>query len=200
MSKCIWAMRTMCLAAIAAITIPAAPLAAQQESSHVEVPVSRINQLTSRGDDSGNCQRFGEFSSNFFMVRLKSDGSTNTEPFIVPSGKNFVITDVVWNVQTRRAEGGFLENSSILISIEVFNAATPTQLRIATRLPFQVIPAGIDFQPLGGSQNFTAGVRVPAGHGICVRADAYQLRFNGSTRSSEDIYEAHVQGYLIKAP
>jgi len=183
-----------------AATFCASPALAQQESSHLVVPASRINQLTDRTDLGGNCSRFGEFSTPFFMVRLKANGDENTSPFIVPAGKNFVITDVVWSVRTRRTEGGFIDPGSMEISIETYNESTPSVKRVVSSLPFVIIPSDIGPRPLGGSHRFTSGVRIPAGHGICVRADAWQLRASSSFRSSENIYQAHVQGYLIKTP
>ena len=187
-------------ASLLAATFCASPALAQQESSHVVVPASRINQLMARTDAGGNCPRFGEFSEPFYMVRLKANGDQNTGPFIVPAGKNFVITDVVWSVRTRRPEGGFIDPGSMEISIEAYNESTPSDRRIVSRLPFEIIPSDIGPRPMGGSQRFTSGVRIPAGHGICVRADAWQLRASSSFRSSENIFQAHVQGYLIKTP
>lgn len=187
-------------ASLLAATFCASPALAQQESSHVVVPASRINQLTARTDSGGNCPRFGSGAAPFNMVRLKANGDQNTDPFIVPAGKNFVITDVVWSVRTRRTEGGFIDPGSMEVSIEVYNEATPTSKKIATRLPFKIIPPDISTRPFGGSHQFTSGIRIPAGHGICVRADAWQLAATSSFRSSENIYQAHVQGYLIKTP
>lgn len=187
-------------ASLLAATFFASPALAQQESSHLVVPASRVNQLTARSDSAGNCPRFGTSAIPFFMVRIKANGDENTGPFIVPAGKNFVITDVVWSVRTRRTEGGFIDNGSMVISIEAYNESTPTSRRVVTKLPFEIIPPDIGPRPLGGSHQFTSGIRIPAGHGICVRADAWQLRATSSFRSSENIFEAYVQGYLIKTP
>ena len=178
----------------------AGPVLAQQESSHLVVPASRINQLAARSDAAGNCPRFGDSTLPFYMVRQKSNGEQNTSPFIVPPGKNFVITDVVWTARTRRPESGFIDNGSLEISIEVYSESTPGNRQIATRLPFVIIPADIGSKPFGGSHQFKSGIRIPAGHGICVRADAWQLRATSSLRSSENIHQAYVQGYLIKTP
>src|SRR5262245_4684056 len=92
---------TTALACVAVATVALAGDSVAAQASHQGQDISdhvvlRDGNLSGRGAGTGVCPS-ASFSDKA-LFRVSSDGTSASEPFTVPAGRQLVITDVEWNV------------------------------------------------------------------------------------------------------
>lgn len=75
---------------VASLLLPT--LTTAQELTHLNVPRNQIVNLVGVGTDAVYC----DLPHQRALFRARTTGQLETEPFVVPSGKSLVITDVYW--------------------------------------------------------------------------------------------------------
>lgn len=106
-------------------------------------------------------------SSGLFRIKEPSGGESQQE-FIVPAGKELVITDVVW-AAVPGTSAGWIDGRSLAGRLEVFTE-TGDKTGDVFDLPIVITPSGETGSYQGGSANLTAGLRIASRRILCPSA------------------------------
>lgn len=165
---------------------------AADETTHLNVPTGRLIHLKPRFAASGHCV---QSDSQFDMVRVKATGDLADEPFVVPAGKQLIVTDITWYGRPR-ANATFVPGRSLLARVLVYPSSAPTSLREVHRTPPVMVTSETASSLLGSSQSLTSGLRIAAKNGVCLSV----INVGVSITSFHRVTSATVLGYLVKFP
>ena len=177
------------LAALAALALLATPASGQDELTHLGVKSSRIVNLVWSFDNATICPDNNQGLRSFF--RLKATGERETAPFVVPSGKRLIITDVSW-VASPRPNSQFHAGRLLRIYLNTRHpgGAAGGEFYISDGLHVTTTTSAL----LGGSDHFNSGIAIAPGRVICARAST--IHSGGS--STHFPQEVRISGYLSK--
>ena len=165
---------------------------AADETTHLNVPTGRLIHLKPRFAESGNCVQSG---SQFDMVRVKATGDLADEPFVVPAGKQLIVTDITWYGRPRD-NASFTPGRSLLARVLVYPSSAPTSLREVHRTPPVMLTDATTSSLLGSSQSLISGLRIAEKNGMCLSVIAIGVNITSFHR----VHSATVLGYLAKFP
>ncbi|MGD2064168.1 MAG: hypothetical protein PVF51_11370 [Nitrospirota bacterium] len=141
--------------------------------------------LVDRFEEDAHCGGTGSFR-NRILVRMSPDGTTSTDEFEVPAGRNLVITDVTWRTSGLTTLGDPLSvGESLALQLSVGNASvisTADTIDTAGGRP-------------GASVHLVSGVAVGPGAGLC--PSAAELSPTGFF--AVGLGSVVINGYLIDA-
>lgn len=174
---------------------PATTTSAQSAITHLGVPPNRMINLVSSTNEGGHCAQ-GE--DTFNMVRVRPNGKLASGPFVVPANQVLVVTDITWTAAPA-LQKTFQSGRSLIVTVRVYEPSNPRIARTVHEMPRFLVPPLASERALGSylsaSQQLTAGFRVAASHGICVRITEESPGFNRPAF----VERARIQGYTVAA-
>jgi hypothetical protein len=177
----------------AALVGPAPPAAAQTQSHLLQAPLDHVVLRAAATDlrDDNPCP--GDFRGKAFF-RILPDGTRETLPFAVPSGRLLVVTDVEWTASRLVGGGALLAGRPVVLSLSL-KAPPPSTPEVVFRS--EGVRSGYgQGRVVAGSDQLTAGFAVAEQTGIC--AGVAQLVPNGfsGVRTGPIL----LRGYLVDGP
>lgn len=172
---------------------------AQPGETHLGQPVVEHVQLAWAVDPASHC-RSGigpELDSDRVpgsFYRLNTNGIRSRVPFVVPTAKIFVITDVFWRLTA--SESGSLRTESLAYARLQTRQSNGDFLGLIFYTSPVAINADNDRAGAGGHDQILGGIRVAANAVLCGMAI-------NDIRNQHFEYEAsfmQINGYLVKAP
>jgi hypothetical protein len=160
-----------------------------QSLSHLAQPIRQHVSLAAFPDPASVCRELGNGRAKFSFFRQFPDGTLANQAFSVPSGQEFVITDVVW--LGKGGGGGFGNFTAIRLFLDVHDRAGEFLDNLYRSAPINLIESGT--QVVGGKDQIVAGLRVGPRRVICPTV-VNEQRFG---TSGSPINDAQLYGYLI---
>ncbi len=159
-----------------------------QALTHLGQPPGQHVTLDYRFDANNLCG-----NSRIFFQR-SPNGTVASNHFRVPSGKFFIITDLVWEAAPGAGSGGnFLAGRTLRVTV-----TSRTSNGLQNRLVFISSPINLTAElagpnQVGGSYHLIAGVRVGTGRVLCAGANS----IHPSGGSAHSVRAAEIHGYLV---
>ena len=179
------------LVIVASILLPTITTA--QELTHLNVPRNQVVNLVGVGTDAVFC----DLAHQRALFRVRATGQLETEPFVVPSGKSLIITDVSW-MGARAPSDKFLAGEVVHINIAAF-ASDDSFFNVLFSPGVSISTDTTDL--ITGSAHFTAGAVVAQNRKLCVSMVGMRQPPD-SLPNSFVLYDhspelVHVSGYLV---
>jgi hypothetical protein len=159
-------------------------------SSHLGVPVEDHVMLILQTSAQTPCSEDGDEPGRDFH-RVHPDGTIEAGPFVVPSGRNLVVTDV--EAVLMAGSGNTFALGSVLLATVV----PPARFDSSSTAPARTNGVTIAAATTGAvavDASFSAGVVFSAGEQVCI--EGFAKSANGGKTSVQNI-EASVRGYLL---
>ena len=166
--------------------LSAAPL------NHLGQENSQLVQLIYQGDNNSVCPSGGGINARSFF-RIWASGDRADSKFVVPAGKELVVTDVSWAAPwfvsgTRPVVG---QSAILKLAIHIRNGTHKMVSFISSPV---VITGENQSARIGTTEHMTAGFRVGPNRILCASVDNKAAGFDAGTLDPGNVY---VYGYLI---
>jgi hypothetical protein len=156
----------------------------QDVSDHV---VLRDGMLSGRGDPV--CPSSASFQGRG-LFRLLPDGTKATERFVVPAGRQLVITDVEWTVDALPTGGPLTAGATVRTRLQIGSGTTFNPVFLS-----RTVLVGSERGAVSGSEQLTTGFAVASGTAICPGSTEFGPNIVRSAR----LIEIVLRGYLINS-
>ncbi len=156
----------------------------QDVSDHV---VLRDGMLSGRGE--AVCPLNASFSGRG-LFRLLPDGTRATERFVVPAGRQLVITDVEWTVDALTTGAQLTAGGTVRTRLQIGSGTTFNSVFLS-----RTVRVGSERSAVSGSEQLTTGFAVGSGAAICPGSTEFGPNIVRSAR----ILEIVLRGYLINS-
>jgi hypothetical protein len=179
---------TLACIMVAAVTLIGEPAEAQIShqgqdiSDHVTL---RNGSLSDRGP--ALCPSTASFKDKA-LFRVFPDGTMASDPFMVPSGRQLVITDVEWNVDRLASGYPLVAGFTVRTRVAIGNATTVNTVFLS-----RTVQVGSERGAVSGNEQLTTGFVVAPNTAMCPTSAS----FGSNVVQSARIVELVLRGYLI---
>lgn len=180
------AIVSLCVALLFPGQSAAAPL------NHLGQPNFQHVSLTYQGDPNSKCPYGGSIAARSFY-RIWASGDRADNRFIVPRGKELVVTDVSWSAPWFVTGTQPIVGQSALLKLAIH--ASGGAHKIVSFISEPVVITGENQSArIGTTEYMTAGFRVGPSKILCAAIDSRAAGFDKGTLDPGGVY---VNGYLI---
>jgi hypothetical protein len=176
------------IARTAAFALAAACAVHAQPSAAAEPPVSEHVSLIYQGNPDTVCPfdaTKGINARSFF--RIWPSGARAQRPFIVPPGRDLVVTDVSWAAPYFLSSTAPVVGASAMLKLAVHRPNGQHQIVVFESQPMAITPENASAQ-LGTTEYMTTGIRVGPWRVLCAAVDDQGAGFDAGTLDPAAVY------------
>jgi len=179
------ALAVVGFAAVAVAGQPAAAQISHQGQDISEHVVLRDGSLTGRFE--AVCPPTASFKDRA-LFRVLPDGTRASDPFMVPGGRQLVITDVEWTVDALATGLPLTPGATVRTRLQIGSATTFNPVFLS-----RTVEVSSERGSVSGSEQLTTGFVVASNTAICPGS----AEFSAGAVKSARLIELVVRGYLI---